>query len=63
MKMNLYILILSFAAITSCGIKGDPLPPSEVETVQKAEPDGIKVTPATNTSQKENLKKKKVNEN
>lgn len=63
MRSNLCFIIVSFFVLVGCGIKGDPLPPAEVETVQKAEPDGIKVTPATNSSQKENLKKKKVNEN
>lgn len=62
MKTILFFSVLNILLITSCGIKGDPLPPAEQETVQKAEPVGSKVNPATNSSQSENTKKK-INEN
>lgn len=37
MKNNVLILVV-FWAFTGCGIKGDPLPPSVEETVQKQQP-------------------------
>ena len=58
MKFILFFLAFSFLVLAGCGIKGDPLPPAEQETVQKAEPIGSKVNPATNSSQTENDKKK-----
>ena len=63
MKKIFYLVASSLLLVTGCGIKGDPLPPAEQETVQKAEPVSGRVNPATNTSQKEDVKKKKVNDN
>lgn len=58
MKFRFYFVALNLFLICGCGIKGDPLPPSEQENVQKAEPVGSKVNPATNSSQTENDQKK-----
>ncbi len=43
--MKTFIIIGAFFIIASCGIKGDPLPPAELESVQKQEP-----TPAEPTA-------------
>lgn len=58
MKKIKLLLVVSILSAIGCGIKGDPLPPAESETVQKADQTGTKVNPATNSSQTENKKKK-----
>lgn len=58
MKAILLFWVIPALLATGCGIKGDPLPPAEQESVQKAESAGTKVNPATNSSQTENNKKK-----
>ena len=58
MKTILFMLAIPIFFFAGCGIKGDPLPPAELETVQKTNPESSKVDPATNSSQTENNKKK-----
>ncbi|MFZ3230066.1 MAG: hypothetical protein WA160_07670 [Pseudobdellovibrio sp.] len=51
MKKYLAVIFLALMICDGCGIKGDPLPPAEQETVQKQnlEPAEKKETPATSS--------------
>ena len=47
MKINIVLKLVFLVFVSGCGIKGDPLPPSEQQTVQMA----TELVPATNTKE------------
>lgn len=59
---NMIFGLTVFCALSSCGIKGDPLPPSVEESVQKQQPvdspaQPVVVSPPTKAPKKKTIKK------